>query len=344
MTVKIQEPNQGVLAKGYIDLANLAITKGKVTNARIEHAQEYYARALKCFQKASPDEDLPIQLATLQEAIDHAATAESLRMSGAEASVNTPVSPLEISRAAPAPIQKPAGVRNCWANSLLQMIVNAPACTQALLQSSREEIQPIVNLIRIYAQKQGSMDLVPASVGQAFRDASPTASKSFSNIEDPKDVLEHIIKLLGFNFDFEQEFTLIASGSKITDRFSLIRNDELKGFQPVGCVIQIHSKPGEEHFAALEKKPDGWHLIDDNKVTRLSEEQAQKMLHRPTAYLFHYQKVEAAPIVKVVPISVSWKMWLLKGAIAMTASSVRFVWHYAHGLAKYFTSTSKKTD
>jgi hypothetical protein len=63
-------------------------------------------------------------------------------------------------------------------------------------------------------------------------------------------------------------------------------------YQIKGCVIQHGSSKGG-HYISLQKKPDGWYVVDDQKVKMVSNSEAKQMLKK--GYLFFYEKKDVKP-------------------------------------------------
>lgn len=89
-------------------------------------------------------------------------------------------------------------------------------------------------------------------------------------------------------------------------------------YQIKGCVIQKGSLKGG-HFISLQKKSDGWYVVDDDVVRKVSNREAQGLLKK--GYLFFYERkgVEAArPPSKPVETAASYTPPVVKS----TGSSV----------------------
>ncbi|NGX38451.1 MAG: hypothetical protein K1000chlam2_01625 [Chlamydiae bacterium] len=405
MTINHQVTNQLILSEGYLVIANKAIDKG-----RVEYAEKYTQFALECFQKASPDEHLALELGFLQERLQQLKLDVSLRMPTEVSSSEANFSPEVMSGFAPVGITRPKGVMNCWGNSLMQTITNSPALTRSILDSSNPNLKPIQSLIGIYHQaQQNPSGPIDASFGQILRLWASSASNNFSSQEDPADVFAEILFELGQTYTFQQELIYpdrkIASkdqqepyilfepksnvlnfhdaftgffNSNVEGEFmkslkfktapedlvikvkrdpnsnlevlripetydlhsSLTINNEKVSYALTGCLI-FYGDHNNGHYISLQKKPDGWYLINDHQVKKITDLQAINF--RKSAYMFHYSKEQTtapipvvpvattttttpdAPIIKNVAAPASWKMWALNGALAITANTCRFV-------------------
>lgn len=64
------------------------------------------------------------------------------------------------------------------------------------------------------------------------------------------------------------------------------------GYALKGCVIQRGTLDGG-HFISLQRKPDGWYLINDADVSKVTSSEAKGLLE--TGYLFFYEKADGPP-------------------------------------------------
>ena len=69
-------------------------------------------------------------------------------------------------------------------------------------------------------------------------------------------------------------------------------------YQIKGCVIQKGSVD-DGHFYSLQKKPDGWYLVDDQDVKKVTDEEAAKMLSKADLFFYERQGVESAVPPKI---------------------------------------------
>lgn len=65
-----------------------------------------------------------------------------------------------------------------------------------------------------------------------------------------------------------------------------------KGYDLKSCVIQFGGASGG-HFVTLQKKGNGWYLIDDAHVSKVGNRKAKKLLKQ--GYLYFYEKTNVAP-------------------------------------------------
>jgi len=75
-----------------------------------------------------------------------------------------------------------------------------------------------------------------------------------------------------------------------------ISSDQTRWAEPtaqydlVSCIVHL-GLDNQGHYVTLLKKPEGWYLANDSKVTLLSNQKAKEYLEK--GYLFHYEKRKA---------------------------------------------------
>lgn len=90
------------------------------------------------------------------------------------------------------------------------------------------------------------------------------------------------------------------------------RWNETAHYEITGCMIHL-GEDNRGHYIALEKKADGWYLANDTNVSKVSNEEATRLLGQ--GYVFHYRKVEP-------------KSWLEKHAIKVALTAAAFFAYY----------------
>ncbi len=113
---------------------------------------------------------------------------------------------------------KPAGIRrdgmNCWANTILQILVNAPSIAQTILRKRTDVGEELSPLLQTYYQAQiEEKEIAEGIDGQLLRQFSTQLSPHRGVMEDPITALEGMLEKLEFNYNFRQE-RLFGDGTK----------------------------------------------------------------------------------------------------------------------------------
>jgi len=138
--------------------------------------------------------------------------------------------------------------------------------------------------------------------------------------------------------DCSAESVIIERAKYDTDRNLKVLKDDVPthissgstGYELTSCVIQLGDDLGG-HFVTLQRKANGWFLIDDAKVKRVGDRVAQNYLKN--GYLYFYEKSSASPLPVPAARSSSWRapswsLWVIGligfGAVSSTAYAAAF--------------------
>ncbi|MBS0629739.1 MAG: ubiquitin carboxyl-terminal hydrolase [Verrucomicrobia bacterium] len=146
----------------------------------------------------------------------------------------------------------------------------------------REQAEP-EPMIQLDIPKSGST--VQTLVNQAFAPAilEDSSTKTTQLEYTPDDLFISVNRVEGkknYEIDQTEQFT-------ISSKFTRWNEPDI-AYELKGCIVHLGKTGKSGHYVALLKKPDGWYVANDSKVTKLSDQQAREYLKM--GYVFHYAK------------------------------------------------------